>query len=421
MRWVRILILGFLSLEVFLSSSWAMTENEEEGPSSAASRVVGNAGQKASDFRIQVDTRIPTNSVFFYGHLEKLSSELRQLPAPSIFISYSEDNKRHQTRVETLVNDLLKAGIPVQKILFDQWWNRAGASADIFEPADRIRDADKVIVVGSPGLKTKYNGRIGTISQEINALRMRITGERKTEGIIPVWFEGNHEDAFPDGLQTIFPRFLGENYFVNFFELLRDIYQMHLDPNANPIYTLQQRFIATCEALSPEMIRDYEQRLLEYQEEKAEIMRTTAITMLDTYLKALKAELRAIPMIRETPLQNEHFIGRQRYLECLKDNFEQRKFYSVLTGMKGIGKTQIAKAYAYNFIEGRAFLYDWHYDLIWWFNASFNADPPLEEQYKNFCEQWNAELKYWNSNLLEEKKSSPFYQQTILYNILKVL
>lgn len=58
-----------------------------------------------------------------------------------------------------------------------------------------------------------------------------------------------------------------------------------------------------------------------------------------------------------------------------------------LTGMRGIGKSQIAKAYAYD-AQGK-------YDLIWWFNAKL----PLDSQFKELGEYWNQNLNFWNRNL----------------------
>jgi len=67
------------------------------------------------------------------------------------------------------------------------------------------------------------------------------------------------------------------------------------------------------------------------------------------------------------PLKNSCFTGRQGYLEKIKALFDSGKAVAlsqVITGLGGIGKTQVALEYAFR----HAYLYD----CVWWVNAESN-------------------------------------------------
>jgi hypothetical protein len=85
-----------------------------------------------------------------------------------------------------MCDDLVDVGVPGGEILFDQWSNRPGGHADLYQNVERIVTAGRVIVVGSADLKARYgdaeHGR-GVISLEISVLRTRIQ-RRGTDGII---------------------------------------------------------------------------------------------------------------------------------------------------------------------------------------------------------------------------------------------
>nr|WP_329338966.1 FxSxx-COOH system tetratricopeptide repeat protein [Streptomyces sp. NBC_00663] len=72
------------------------------------------------------------------------------------------------------------------------------------------------------------------------------------------------------------------------------------------------------------------------------------------------------PAVWNLPMPNAEFIGRDEQLNALRAKFEfGAAAYSapqVLYGMKGVGKRQIALAYAHRFAS--------QYDLVWWLPAS---------------------------------------------------
>jgi hypothetical protein len=161
----------------------------------------------------------------FHTCLNRLKESITSFP--SIFISYSWDNNAHTTLVDTFRLDLEGVG-------FTGITNRPGGNYNLHKHTDKILEVDKVILIGSPGLKTKYanaiDGKGGMISQEIDILRSRIN-KRGVEGIIPILFQGGINDNFPEVLHHLPTRYLmtGSPYFINFFELLTDIFHIEED------------------------------------------------------------------------------------------------------------------------------------------------------------------------------------------------
>lgn len=73
--------------------------------------------------------------------------------------------------------------------------------------------------------------------------------------------------------------------------------------------------------------------------------------------------------------QNRFFTGREKEINALSKAFSENKNnILVLQGVSGIGKTQIAKQYAYDSLD--------NYDMIWWFDSEKNRDLQAEELLK---------------------------------------
>ena len=79
--------------------------------------------------------------------------------------------------------------------------------------------------------------------------------------------------------------------------------------------------------------------------------------------------------------QNKYFVGRREALNTLKSIIDNQK-YLLLLGVGGIGKSQIAKEYAWANSE--------KYDFIWWVDAS----QAIKSQAPYFSKQWNLVQDY---------------------------
>lgn len=85
------------------------------------------------------------------------------------------------------------------------------------------------------------------------------------------------------------------------------------------------------------------------------------------------------PKLWNVPLQNENFVGRAQELEQIRAVFKKSKGfqYIAITGLAGIGKTQLAKQFCHQNYAS--------YNIVWWFDGPKN----LSDQFKNFAEEWN--------------------------------
>jgi hypothetical protein len=100
--------------------------------------------------------------------------------------------------VEQLATDLLQAGLD---IVLDRWENdRIGASVPRF--VERAASTDRVIVIGTPDYRRKYdNGepmRGFVVAAEGDLIGVRMIGtEARKETVLPVLVDGTDITAFP--------------------------------------------------------------------------------------------------------------------------------------------------------------------------------------------------------------------------------
>jgi hypothetical protein len=147
---------------------------------------------------------------------------------PESFISYAWGDYEHERWVEkSLATDLQKAGIPV---VLDRWENaRIGASVPRF--VERVGKVDRVIVVGTPLYRRKYDNsepmRGFVIAAEGDLIGKRMIGTEAQRGsVLPVLLEGTEETAFPHLLHgRVYADFRkSETYFESALSLLLSLY-----------------------------------------------------------------------------------------------------------------------------------------------------------------------------------------------------
>lgn len=153
-----------------------------------------------------------------------------EIRAPDCFISYAWGDDLHERWVEhKLSKDLAKAGI---NVVFDRWANaRIGASVPRF--VERIAGAGRVVVVGTPQYRTRYeNGepmRPFVVAAEGDLIGTRMIGsEAGKESVLPVLLDGTPESAFPPLLHgRVYSDFRSaEHYFPTVLDLIVSLYQI---------------------------------------------------------------------------------------------------------------------------------------------------------------------------------------------------
>lgn len=168
--------------------------------------------------------------------------EGQKLPRPECFISYAWGDKEQERWVERdLATDMQKAGISV---LLDQWENaRVGASVSRF--IERIEKCDRVIVIGTPLYRKKYDNQDASagyaVAAEGDLITKRMRGtEAQKETVLPVLLAGDEESAFPPLVQgRVYADFRNERaYFTTAFDLILSLYK--IAPNAPAVADLRE-------------------------------------------------------------------------------------------------------------------------------------------------------------------------------------
>ncbi|MGH3825993.1 MAG: toll/interleukin-1 receptor domain-containing protein [Pseudonocardiaceae bacterium] len=190
--------------------------------------------------------RVASQRSRFEQALFRLTTYVTQegIPAPDCFISYAWGDPRHERWVEReLAADLSKAGITV---VLDRWENeRIGASVPRF--VERMASARKVIVVGTPRYRTKYDNDqpMGAfvVAAEGDLIGQRMLGSEATkESVLPVLLDGTAQSSFPPLLQgRVHADFrLPQRYLPTVFDLIVSLHELSFDAR---VRELRREFI----------------------------------------------------------------------------------------------------------------------------------------------------------------------------------
>jgi len=154
---------------------------------------------------------------------------------PECFISYAWGEPQHERWVERqLATDLRKAGIAV---VLDRWENtQFGKSVSRF--IDRIDKCDRVIVVGTPLYREKYENEVSetgsVVAAEMKLISQHLMGTGKQcETVIPLLRAGDKTQSLPplthDHVQADFRD--DQAYFITAFDLILSLYNI---PRSDP-------------------------------------------------------------------------------------------------------------------------------------------------------------------------------------------
>jgi len=159
----------------------------------------------------------------------------RKIKPPECFISYAWGVGEHERWVEKrLATDLQKAGIGV---VLDRWHNtQTGVSVARF--VERIEKSDRIVMVGTPLYRRKYENRdtsTGTIvAAEVDMIANRLLGtETQKESVHPLLLDGDKTASLPPLLHgRVYADFRNDlAYFTTAFDLILDLYDIqHQDP-----------------------------------------------------------------------------------------------------------------------------------------------------------------------------------------------
>jgi small GTP-binding protein len=182
--------------------------------------------------KVERERRVASARTEFEQALFQLQTfvEQKKIKSPECFISYAWGTKEHESWVEhNLATDLTKAGV---RILLDRWDNaRIGASVVRF--VDRVAAADRVLVVGTPAYRKKYQNEepMGgyVVAAEGDLIGKRMLGtETQKESVLPLLLEGTPDEALPPLLTgRVYADFRqAAGYFTTMFDLILSLYEI---------------------------------------------------------------------------------------------------------------------------------------------------------------------------------------------------
>jgi small GTP-binding protein len=166
----------------------------------------------------------------------------KKLAGPECFISYAWGDREQERWVErSLAADLQKAGI---NVVLDRWENtRIGMSVSLF--VERIENCDRVIVVGTPLYRKKYENKDTTtgyvVAAEVELISNRLLGtNEQKESVLPLLREGEKTSSLPPLLHSrVFADFRNERlYFITAFDLILSLYK--IAPNERAVADLRE-------------------------------------------------------------------------------------------------------------------------------------------------------------------------------------
>ena len=166
----------------------------------------------------------------------------QQIKAPECFISYAWGEPKHERWVEKqLAKDLQKAGL---EVVLDRWHNaQIGASVARF--IERIEKSDRIIMVGTPLYRRKYENKESAtgyvVAAEVDLIANRLLGtEPQKASVIPLLLAGEKTTSLPPLLHgRVYADFRNsEAYFRTAFDLILSLYQ--LPPNHLAVADLRE-------------------------------------------------------------------------------------------------------------------------------------------------------------------------------------
>jgi hypothetical protein len=154
----------------------------------------------------------------------------QKITPPECFISYAWGVPEHERWVEKrLAADLQKAGI---EVILDRWHNaQIGASVARF--AERIEKSDRIVVVGTPDYRRKYENKDSStgyvVAAEVDLINKRLLGtEPQKQTVLPLLLDGDEAASLPPFLQgRVYADFRDELwYFTAAFDLILSLYDI---------------------------------------------------------------------------------------------------------------------------------------------------------------------------------------------------
>ncbi|WP_068468704.1 ATP-binding protein [Candidatus Protochlamydia phocaeensis] len=273
----------------------------------------------------------------------ELPSSQRQT---NCFISFYEKDETIQTWLtSSLIPDLEKAGIETLSAL-----GYIGLREIYKEPvgvSELIRKSDQVLLLCTTEMKTicdQYNKTFNGMTQQIRLAKERW---KDIKSIFALVLKGNKDTAVPFGfLDLIMPceEDIFSHYYINLFKLLasmRGILTQELNQ-------LSERFASQANMIKKGVIDTA--AVAKWKEEQAAWKKKA----VDQSINRVADKIQTFVV----PSSAGHFIGREKELEKITQLVANQSASRIcLTGMAGVGKSELASQYAHRYRTQYDFIY----------------------------------------------------------------
>lgn len=350
--------------------------------------------QIVEEMRILQDQKTCMDSPSFNAFLLKFKLSTMEgkhrYKAPTVFFSHAwplaGDPLKDSWTEEFLLNlydHLIRAGV---RVLLDKITNNGSKDLLAFMN-ESINEADHILVICTRTINYKFDnfpalrGSVYEHNRYIHKYRQHITQGKKTPKIIPLCLS---KDAAPPGMVSCFHAITAYDENNKYLDI---IYYL-----LGTLYGLGKEFWINLKEEIPSSLlkQKYGEPLAynEYEEKNSILLRARPIVSSP----ALERQTIIHNLIHHP--SDPSFTGRKTYLDektgvLVQSLAENKEAVVVISGPGGIGKSQLANAYAH-----RAFRDTKQYTLIWWFDAQHEGN--LEESYKELAK-----------NLIHNKKLIP--------------
>lgn len=166
----------------------------------------------------------------------------QKIAPPETFISYAWGVPEHERWVEKrLATDLQKAGIDV---VLDRW-HSAQIGASVARFVERIEKSDRIVMVGTPLYRRKYENKDTStgyvVAAEVDLINNRLLGtEPQKQSVLPLLLDGEKTASLPPVLHgRVYADFRDETaYFTTAFDLILSLYG--IPPNHPAVADLRE-------------------------------------------------------------------------------------------------------------------------------------------------------------------------------------
>jgi small GTP-binding protein len=205
--------------------------------------------QLTRDVQIEVDAqrRAAEQRTRFEQAVFRLHAYIQEqnITPPECFISYAWGVPDHERWVEKrLATDLQKAGI---EVVLDRWHN-AQIGASVVRFIERIEKSDRIIMVGTPDYRRKYENKDTqtgfVVAAEVDLINNRLLGtEVQKSSVLPLLVNGEQTAALPPLLHgRVYADFRNdESYFTTAFDLILSLY--NLPPTHSAVADLRESLL----------------------------------------------------------------------------------------------------------------------------------------------------------------------------------